>query len=177
MGEFTMIELPVKEFLKEKDAGLDLHLIVGKEGLNRKIASWIVNRLGLALSGEADILSSGQLQILDREELDYLRKLDFKEKATVLRRIFSKGIPCFIVTSNFEPSQGFIKMAQKARIPVLRTPISVSTFVNRLSLFLEDRLTLTTSIQGVMVEVYGFGILILGVDGHWQERVRPGTYQ
>ena len=160
-----MVKLLVEELLKQKKAELDLHLVAGKEGLNRKITRWEVHRLGLALSGEVDILSLGQLQILDREELDYLKKLDIKEKATVLGRIFSKGIPCFIVTSNFEPPQEFIKMAQKAKIPVFRTSISISTFVNRLSPFLEDRLTLTKSIQGVMVEVYGLGILILGVTG------------
>jgi len=160
-----MAELSVKELLKEKDARLDLHVVAGKEGLNRKITSWEVHRLGLALSGEVDILPSGQIQILDREELDYFKKLDFKEKATVLRGIFSKGIPCFILTNNFNPPQGFVKMAQKAKISILRTPISLSTFVNRLSPFLEDRLALTTSIQGVMVEVYGLGILISGVTG------------
>jgi len=160
-----MAELLVRELLKEKDAELDLHLVAGKKGLSRKITSREVHRPGLALSGEVDILPSGQLQILDREELDYLKKLDFKEKATVLRGIFSKGIPCFIVTSDFDPPQGFIKMAQKAKIPILRTPISITAFVNRLSPFLEDRLTLTTSVQGVMVEVYGLGILILGVTG------------
>jgi HPr kinase/phosphorylase len=160
-----MAELSVKELLKEKDARLDLHVVAGKEGLNRKITSWEVHRLGLALSGEVDILPSGQIQILDWEELDYFKKLDFKEKATVLRGIFSKGIPCFILTNNFNPPQGFVKMAQKAKISILRTPISLSTFVNRLSPFLEDRLALTTSIQGVMVEVYGLGILISGVTG------------
>ncbi len=56
-------------------------------------------------------------------------------------------------------------MAQKAKVPVFKTSISVSTFVNRLLPFLEDRLTLTKSVQGVMVEVYGLGILILGVTG------------
>jgi len=160
-----MAELLVRELLKEKDAELDLHLVAGKEGLNRKITRWEIHRLGLALSGNVDILFSGQLQILDREELDYLEKLDFKERSTVFRRILSKGIPCFIFTSNFSPPEGFIKVAQKAKIPVLRTPIPISTFIDRLSLFLEDRLTLTTSVQGVMVEIYGLGILILGVTG------------
>jgi len=160
-----MAKLLVKELLKQKKAELDLYLVTGKEGLNRKITRWEIHRLGLALSGEVDILPPGQLQILDREELDYLKKLDIKGKAAVLREIFSKEIPCFIVTSNFAPPQGFIKMAQKAKIPVFRTSISISTFVNRLSPFLEDRLTLTKSVQGVMVEVYGLGILILGVTG------------
>jgi len=160
-----MAELSIKELLKEKDAQLDLHIVAGKEGLNRKITSWEVHRLVLALSGEVDILPSGQLQIIDREELDYLKKLDFKERAIVLPKIFSKGIPCLIVTSNFDPPQGFMKMAQKAKIPLLRTSISVSAFVDRLLPFLEDRLTLTTSVQGVMVEVYGLGVLILGVTG------------
>lgn len=160
-----MAKLLVKELLKQKKAELNLHLVAGKEGLNRKITRWEVHRLGLALSGEVDILLPGQLQILDREELDYLKKLDIKQKATVLRGIFSREIPCFIVASNFEPPQEFIKMAQKAKIPVFRTSISISTFVNRLSPFLEDKLTLTKSVQGVMVEVYGLGILILGVTG------------
>ncbi len=160
-----MAKLLVKELLKQKKAELDLYLVTGKEGLNRKITRWEIHRLGLALSGEVDILPPGQLQILDREELDYLKKLDIKGKAAVLREIFSKEIPCFIVTSNFAPPKEFIKMAQKAKIPVFRTSISISTFVNRLSPFLEDRLTLTKSVQGVMVEVYGLGILILGVTG------------
>jgi len=158
-------ELLVSELLKDKDVEFDLHLVAGKEGLNRKITRWEIHRLGLALSGKVDTLPSGQPQILDREELDYLEKSNFKERTTLLRRILSKGIPCFIFTSNFDPPEGFIKMAQKAKVPVLRTPISVSTFIDRLSLFLEDRLTLTTSVQGVMVEIYGLGILILGVTG------------
>jgi len=160
-----MAELLVRELLKERDAELDLHLVAGKEGLNRKITSWEVHRLGLALSGQVDILPSGQLQILDREELDYLKKLNFKEKTTVFRRILSKRIPCFIFTSNFGPPLGFIKMVEKAKIPILRTPISISTFIDRLSPFLEDKLILTTFVQGVMVEIYGLGILILGVTG------------
>ncbi|MFB0526012.1 MAG: HPr(Ser) kinase/phosphatase [bacterium] len=160
-----MAKLLVKELLKQKRVELNLHLVAGKQGLNRKITRWEVHRLGLALSGEVDILPPGQLQILDREELSYLKKLDTKEETTVLRRIFSREIPCFIVTSNLAPTQGFMKMAQKTKIPVFRTPISITAFVNRLSPFLEDKLTLTKSVQGVMVEVYGLGILILGVTG------------
>jgi len=160
-----MAEFPVKELLEEKSAQLDLHVVAGKESLNRKITSLEVYRLGLALSGEVDILPSGQIQLLDREELDYLKKLDFRRKSAMLRKIFLKGIPCFIVTSNFNPPQGFVEMARRAKIPILRTPIPISTFVNRLSLFLEERLALTTSVQGVMVEIYGLGILILGVTG------------
>ena len=160
-----MSELLVRELLKEKDAELDLRLVAGREGLNRKITSWEIHRLGLALSGKVDILPSGQLQVLDREELDYLKKLNFKEKTDVLERILSKEIPCFVFTGNFDPPQRFVRVIQKAKIPILKTPIPVSTFVNRLSPFLEDRLTLATSVQGVMVEIYGLGVLILGVTG------------
>jgi len=160
-----MAKLLVKELFEEKGRDLDLHLVAGKEGLDRKITSWEIHSLGLALSGEVDILPPGQLQILDREELDYLKKLDVKEKSIVLRGIFSKDIPCFIVTSNFVPPQGFIKMAEETKIPVFKSRISFSSFVDRLLPFLEDRLTLTKSVQGVMVEVYGLGILILGVTG------------
>ncbi|MDH5744960.1 MAG: HPr(Ser) kinase/phosphatase [Candidatus Aminicenantes bacterium] len=160
-----MAKLLVKELFEEKGRDLDLHLVAGKEGLDRKITSWEIHSLGLALSGEVDILPPGQLQILDREELDYLKKLDVKEKSIVLRGIFSRDIPCFIVTSNFVPPQGFIKMAEKTKIPVFKSRISFSSFVDRLLPFLEDRLTLTKSVQGVMVEVYGLGILILGVTG------------
>jgi len=160
-----MAKFLVKELFEEKGRDLDLHLVAGKAGLDRKITSWEIHSLGLALSGEVDILPPGQLQILDREELDYLKKLDVKEKSIVLRGIFSRDIPCFIVTSNFVPPQGFIKMAEKTKIPVFKSRISFSSFVDRLLPFLEDRLTLTKSVQGVMVEVYGLGILILGVTG------------
>jgi HPr kinase/phosphorylase len=160
-----MAELSVKDLLEEKTAQLDLHILAGKEGLNRKITSLEVHRPGLALSGEVDILLPGQIQILDREELGYLKKLDFRRKSTALQKIFLKKIPCFIITSNFNPPQEFVKMARRAKIPILKTPISISTFMNRLSPFLEDRLALTKFIQGVMVEIYGLGILILGVTG------------
>ncbi len=56
-------------------------------------------------------------------------------------------------------------MARKAKIPIFKSRISFSTFVNRLLPFLEDKLTVTESVPGVMVEVYGLGILILGVTG------------
>ncbi len=160
-----MARLLVKELFAEKGADLDLHLVAGKEGLDRKITSWEIHSLGLALSGKMGVLPPGQLQILDREELDYLRKLNVREKSIALRGIFSGDVPCFIVTSNFVPPQGFVKMARKAKIPIFKSRISFSTFVNRLLPFLEDKLTVTESVPGVMVEVYGLGILILGVTG------------
>jgi len=160
-----MVELSVRELLKEKSAGLNLHLVAGREGVDRKITTWQVIRARSALAGKASILPSGQLQILDREEIEYLGKLDFRKKASMLRKLFSERIPCLILAGNLEPPEEFMKMARREKTPLLRTTLPISTFLNRVSTFLEDKFTLSSSIQGVMVEVYGFGILILGVTG------------
>ncbi len=105
------------------------------------------------------------MQILGNTEISYLRQLDEQEAITNIDKLCSFPLCCIIITRGLEPP-GFLKTAtEKAGIPLLLTPLQSSTFISLITKFLEERLLPTTHIHGVLVDVLGVGVLLLGKSG------------
>ncbi|MDR0553741.1 MAG: HPr(Ser) kinase/phosphatase [Treponema sp.] len=160
---FTVLDL-INIDLKEHNS-LNLHCAGGRKGLSREITVPELNRPGLALSGFYDSFAYRRIQILGRGEVSYLQKLSDEGKIDTIRQMFSYTIPCCIVTHNLCPDAGFFEEAENAQCPVLQTDLETSEFIARLMRILADIFAPQKSIHGVLVEVYGVGILILGDSG------------
>jgi HPr kinase/phosphorylase len=160
---FTVLDL-IDIDLKEHNS-LNLHCIGGRKGLTKEISIPDLNRPGLALAGFYDSFAYQRIQLFGRGEVSYLRKLEKEETGTTIRQMFSYPIPCCIFTHNLNPHQEFFEAAESAQCPILQTDLGSAEFSARIMRILTEIFAPRQSIHGVLVEVYGVGILILGDSG------------
>ncbi len=124
-----------------------------------------VNRPGLQMVGFYDYFDSSRLQILGKVENSYLEDMSEEERYSHLKNFFQKKVPAVIITRGLQVSPEMLKLAQEYKTPILRTNISTSAFMSALIAFLNVELAPRITRHGVLVEVYGEGILILGESG------------
>jgi HPr kinase/phosphorylase len=163
MKKFTVLDL-LNLDLKEHDA-LDLRCIGGRPGLARPIEIPDLNRPGLALSGFYDNFAFQRVQIFGRGECAYLSKLEEENKYDTIRQFFQYDVPCVIFTHSLDPNKEFIALAEASGCPVLQTDLSSSDFSSRIIRALSNIFAPKETIHGVLVEVFGIGVLIRGDSG------------
>ena len=165
MGEkrFTVLDL-LDIDLKEHNS-LNLKCIAGRKGLVREIIIPDINRPGLALSGFFDSFAHERLQVFGRGEVAYILKLEKDNTFDTIRQMFTYPIPCCIFTHSLLPNKDVIEIAEKAQCPILQTDLPTSEFSTRIMRILSEIFAPRQSLHGVLVEVYGLGILILGDSG------------
>lgn len=155
----------VKELLEDRRYDLKLGIVAGVDGINNEISSAKVQKPGLALSGFTDHLHINRVQILGNTELSYLESLSKKDRIASIHSLFTLKICCFIVTFNLDIFEDLKEEAEKTNTPLLKTPHPTDRLTSRIINLLEERLTETTSLHGVLVDVLGIGILIIGKSG------------
>jgi HPr kinase/phosphorylase len=161
--DFTVLDL-IDLDLKDHNS-LNLRCIGGRKGLTREIGIPDLNRPGLALSGFFDSFAYNRIQIYGRGEVAYLKKLEADRKADTIRQMFTYLIPCCIFTHDLAPGENFFREAEGAQCPILQTSLPTSEFSTRIMRVFSDIYAPRQSLHGVLVEVYGLGILILGDSG------------
>lgn len=124
-----------------------------------------VNRPALQLTGYFEYFEKNRIQIIGMVEYTYLQKLSEAEKLSVYKEFLSYDIPCVIFCRNLEPDEEMLRIADEAKIPVLSTDYGTSTFMAELIYYLSEELAPCISIHGVLVDVYGEGLLITGESG------------
>ncbi len=160
-----MLCTPVISLLQDTAYQLHLELLTNEVGLEKKITIPRIQKPGLALTGDTSNLHTGRIQILGRSEIRYLSSLPKRELTKVLEKICQVDISAFIITRNNEALPELLKTCNKHNIAVLRTDLLTSTFINRISRFLEDKLTASTCIHGVLMDIFGVGTLLIGKSG------------
>ena len=124
-----------------------------------------VSRPGLQLTGFLDHFEPMRLQILGNVELSYLQKLSTKQQAETFDRLFSYKIPALLIARNLEPDPVCLEMARKHNVTLLRTAEATSTIISGIITYLRGELAPRITRHGVLVEVYGEGILLIGESG------------
>nr|MBC8541417.1 HPr(Ser) kinase/phosphatase [Congzhengia minquanensis] len=147
-----------------QEYGLDL--ICTPEGYeNVEITVADVNRPSLQLAGFYEYFDPNRIQLIGKVEYTYLESLSSEERFSALESLMKEPIPVVILTRNLEPFPELIACAEKYRRPVMRTKSSTSRFMSAIILYLNVALAPMTQLHGVLVEVYGEGILLLGESG------------
>ena len=131
----------------------------------RKITNNEVNRPSLQLTGYFDYFDATRVQIIGREELSYLMRMSTSEREKSLDKLMQTDVPCVIVTRGMEAPQEMIELAEKYSIPLFSVDVTTSRFLSALIAFLNIQLAPETTMHGVLVEVYGEGVLLLGDSG------------
>ena len=124
-----------------------------------------VSRPGLQLTGFLDHFEPMRMQIMGNVEMSYMRKLSPQKQGEVFDRLFSYKIPALLIARGMEPDPVCLEMARRHNISVLRTKEPTSNIISAIITYLHDALAPRITRHGVLVEVYGEGILILGESG------------
>jgi len=161
--KFTVLDLLDLD-LKDNNS-LNLACIGGRAGLSREITVPDLNRPGLELSGFFDNFAFQRIQIFGRGETAYLEKLRKENETSSLEHMFTHPFPCCIFTHGLSPDECFMNIAENAKCPVLQTDLPTSNFSTRLIWALSNIFAPRQLIHGVLVEVFGIGVLIMGESG------------
>ena len=132
---------------------------------NIKIKNNDINRPGLQLAGFYEYFDSGRIQIAGKAEFAYMEQLSEEKRIAAFANLFSQKPPAFIVTRSIELFPEIEGLAKENEVPVLRSSQSTSEFMAALIAFLNLRLAPRITRHGVLIEIYGEGVLILGDSG------------
>lgn len=124
-----------------------------------------LNRPALQLAGFFDFFDNNRLQIIGKVEFSYIEEVYDDEGAAIVEKMFQTGIPCLIFCRDLRPCDRIISLGDKYNIPVLLTDQGTSNFMGKVMHILDEELAPRISIHGVLVDVYGEGVLIIGESG------------
>ena len=124
-----------------------------------------VNRPALQLAGFFDHFDLNRVQIIGNVECAYLETLEEEKRVEIYQKLLEHKVPCIIFSNELQPDESFIEIAQKNDIPVFGTCKKTSSFMGELIRWLNVKLAPCISIHGVLVDVYGVGVLIMGESG------------
>lgn len=132
---------------------------------DRKITVPDVNRPALQLTGFFEHFDSERVQVIGYVEYTYLQTLSENRKKKLYKKLMSYGIPCLIFSTGLIPDEQLLQTANEKGIPVFSTPRKTSSFMAEMIRWLNVELAPQISIHGVLVDVYGVGVLIMGESG------------
>lgn len=161
--KFTVLDLLDLE-LSGHDT-LNLKCIAGRRGLPRALTVPELNRPGLALSGFYENFAANRVQLFGRGETAYLQKLHNENNTQAVQEFFKNPIPCCVFTYNLEPTEEFRKAAEENCCAILQTDLTSTDFSNRVVRVFSNIFAAHQTLHGVMIEVYGIGILLTGHSG------------
>lgn len=130
-----------------------------------KITTSNINRPALQMAGYFDHFASDRVQIIGYVEYTYLKHLTREQKLPVYDKFLSSEIPCVIFSSRTEPDEDFLELALKYKKPLLASDQETSPFMAEIIRVLTGMLAPCVSIHGVLVDVYGEGVLLMGESG------------
>jgi len=155
----------VRELLGQELVELQLSVLAGEANLDRHITHPRVQKPGLAFAGYYEYIKPGRVQIIGASETDFLKTLPEERRHERLQHIAALEIPTFIITKGLEPLPELLPACRQQNLPVLRSPALSSTIIKRISYFLEEHLVPSTVVHGVLMDVYGLGVLLIGDSG------------
>ena len=124
-----------------------------------------INRPALQLTGYFEHFDSDRVQLIGYVEYTFLETMDEEHKREIYKKLLSYQIPCIVFSRSMKPEQMFLDMAEEANIPVYNTEKKTAQFTAEIIRWLNVQLAPCISIHGVLVDVYGVGVLIMGESG------------
>jgi len=155
----------VQELEQNKEFDLGLTLMAGRKGLRRRITHPQVQKMGLALTGFTQFVAPERMQIIGNTEMAYFETLSPERQGEIVDQICHLELSCLVLTRNLEIPELLLQEADAKGIPLFRTHLHTTDFIERITQFLEEKLAATSSIHGVFMDVFGVGVLILGKSG------------
>jgi HPr kinase/phosphorylase len=160
-----MSGLTVQELEQNREYHLELTLMAGRKGLKNRITHSQVQKMGLALTGFVQFINPERLQVVGNTEMTYFKTLTSEMQEKVIHQICNLPLSCLVITRALEIPELLLREADEKGIPLFRTDLRSFDFIDRATKFLEEKLSSTSSLHGVLMDIYGVGVLILGKSG------------
>ena len=143
----------------------NLSLVSGEEGIGRHISISDISRPGIEIAGYFMHYPSNRIQLLGKTEISFLGLLEPEEKQDRMMKLCALDTPVIIIAHDMEVPEELIFASNEKSVPVLTTKMPTTRFSSKLTNFLESKLAPTTAVHGVLVDIYGVGVLITGKSG------------
>ena len=144
---------------------LEMRVVAGESGFGRPIAWGRIQRPGLALAGFLPYIKPGRIQILGESELNYLDTMAEDVRRERIASICALPVSAFVITKGQTPPDDIVRECRLRKIPLLVSDRTTSVVIQSITRVLEDSLAPSTTLHGVLVDVYGMGVLLLGESG------------
>ncbi|MDA1087596.1 MAG: HPr(Ser) kinase/phosphatase [Verrucomicrobia bacterium] len=155
----------VGDFLESAVRRITIDLVAGESGLDRRIQEPSINRPAFALTGFYEYFANKRVQVFGGAEHAYLQSLDTEKRLQLLTSFFQTNIPCVVIARNRKLRPEIRELAERYKIPVLRTSMVTGHFLNAATLVMESLVAKQSKFQGTMLEVSGVGVLLEGRPG------------
>lgn len=159
------LSIRVSQLIEDTTFDLRLELITGKDGLQRRIISSRIQKPGLALAGYIGHIHPERLAVFGNTEMSFLATLSAEQQTKVCDDLCALDLSCLVVTKNLALPDVLVNAARGREMPLMRSSHLSSTFIENVERFLQEALTQSASLHGVLADVLGVGVLILGKSG------------
>ena len=159
------MKILAKALREDTQFNLGLELLAGAAGLGRVIDHPRVQKPGLALAGFVQSIRPNRLQILGRTEIEYLKTLEGPAQNAAIELLFNSGLAGAVITTGLSPASSLIEAAERHSVPLFRSHLSSGAFITRVHDFLEEHLSPEIALHGVLLDVFGVGVLLTGPSG------------
>lgn len=143
----------------------DLELVSGEEGIARPITTSDISRPGLEMAGYFTYYPADRLQLLGKTELSFFAGLGPEAKKMRMDLLCTDVTPGIIISRGLEVPEELIEASERADVPIMLSKMKTTRLSSHLTNYLESKLAPTTAVHGVLVDVYGVGVLITGSSG------------
>ena len=154
--------LSIAELLGRAELGVIA--VAGQAGLVRTTTVPRIQKPGLALTGWPEQLHDGRVLVIGGTEIDYLREND-QARTVGIKTIFASDPACIVVCRGQQPPPELTEAAERAGVPVLVSSLATADFIALVTAWMADRLAPTTQLHGVLMDVLGIGVLMVGKSG------------
>ena len=144
---------------------LEMEVAAGEKGFDRPISWGRIQRPGLALAGFLSFIKPGRIQVLGESELNYLETMPMALRRERIAAICALPVSAFVVTKGQDVPEELARECVARNVPLLVSPRTTSVVIQSITRVLEDELSPSTTLHGVLVDVYGMGVLLLGDSG------------
>lgn len=143
----------------------NLTLVAGADGIHREITSNDISRPGFEMTGFFEYYPKERIQIIGKTEMNYFLNLTEEEQRDRAVRLCTDITPGIIVTNWMDVPEVLMEAANDAGVPLLKSPRTTNRVIVRITNYLGSKFAPTTAVHGVLVDIYGVGVLIMGQSG------------
>ena len=164
-GTPRLRDVTVREVLSDRRLAVPVELVSGGGGLDRPVHHPRIQKSGLALAGHFRGVVPTRVQVLGETELSYLETLREDRRGEACRAFFGLGLSVVVITRGVSPDEHLVRAAEASGTALYVVDAATSRTINALHAVLDELLAPTTQLHGVLVDVFGVGLLLLGKSG------------
>ncbi|CEI81221.1 HPr kinase/phosphorylase [Oceanobacillus oncorhynchi subsp. incaldanensis] len=142
-----------------------LQLVAGEEGVHREIITSDISRPGLEMTGFFDYYPRERLQLIGKTELAYFLGLNAAERKQRAENLCTDVTPGIIISRGMDVPEEFFEASKHSGVPIIQSPRTTTRVLSRLTNYLESKFAPFTAVHGVLIDIYGVGVLIIGQSG------------